>query len=56
MTLKEAMTYMYQHPYVKMECGSWMFKDKWIMCSKTDGCGKELIDALYNACVELKNG
>ncbi len=27
-----------------------------ISCSKTDGCSKELIDALYNACVELKNG
>ena len=31
MTLREAMTYMYQHPYVKIECGPWMFEDKWIM-------------------------
>lgn len=31
MTLGEAMTYMYQHPYVKMECGPWMFEGKWIM-------------------------
>jgi hypothetical protein len=30
--------------------------DYFVSCSKTDGCGKELIDALYNACVELKNG
>ena len=31
MTLREAMTYMYHHPYVKMECGPWMFENKWIM-------------------------
>ena len=31
MTIQEAMTYMYQHPYVKMECGPWIFENKWIM-------------------------
>ena len=31
MTLREAMTYMYQNPFVKMECGPWMFENKWIM-------------------------
>ena len=36
MTLREAMTYMYHHPYVKMECGPWMFEDKWIMWVNED--------------------
>ena len=36
MTLREAMTYMYQHPYVKIECGPWMFEDKWIMWTNED--------------------
>ena len=31
MTLEEAMTYMYRHPHVRMECGPWMFEGKWIM-------------------------
>lgn len=44
MTLREAITYMYQHPYVKMECGPWMFEDKWIMWTGEELYGFMLYD------------
>ena len=44
MTLREAMTYMYQHPYVKMECGPWMFENKWIMWTCEELYGFMLYD------------
>ena len=31
MTLNEAMHFMYHNPCVKIECGPWMYENKWIM-------------------------